>query len=121
MISHRIADQPRQPEAFRFFAQQRPHLFEKVMMPVFHRHDGVAGLRDCFQIGPFESIMADHLTCRIQGNDGDQLFGLVQLNDLVRGIEVTRIISIAVHAFDQPSHAGRIVGAKTPDGIVARG
>ena len=79
-----------------------------------------AGLRDWSQIGPFESIMADHLARRIHSNDGDQLFGFVEVNDLVGIIKIARIIGIAIHAFDQSSHARRIVGTKAPDAVLTQ-
>ena len=49
--------------------------------------------------------MADHFTRRIESNDGDQLFGFVELNDLVTVIKLARIVGVAIHAFDQSSHA----------------
>ena len=79
-----------------------------------------AGLRDWSQIGPFESIMADHLTDRIQSNDGDQLFGFVEVNDLVRIIKLARIVGVAIYALDQSSHARRIVGTKAPDAVLTQ-
>ena len=82
-------------------------------MPVFHRHNGIARLRDCSQIRPFESIMADHLARRIQSDHRDQLFGSVELNDLVGVIKIARIVGIAIHAFDQSSYPRRIVGSRS--------
>src|ERR1700746_3302896 len=57
LMGHRVADQTCQAKALCFFAEQRPHLLQKVMMPAFLADDGVARLRDCLQIWPLQSMM----------------------------------------------------------------
>jgi hypothetical protein len=117
LVGHRIPDQACQPEAVRLIVQERPHLFHQVVVAVLRRHDGVAHLRDRRQVGAFQRVMPDHEVGRVQGDDGDQLPGPVQADDLLGIIQVARVVRVPVHRRDEAGHPRRVVWAQTTEDV----
>src|SRR6185436_11933799 len=103
MRGDRIADETLEPDPASLLLGERPEALEQMAVTMGGRDGGVAALGNQAQVRSLETEVTDDRPRFVEGDERDELSGLVQMDEPVRIVE----IGIAVGVAERPIHALR--------------
>src|SRR5262245_45071854 len=115
MSGDRIGEESLKPDSAGLLLRERVETLEQVPVAMGRRDGSVAALGHRTQVRSLETEVTDDRARFVEGDERDELSGLVQMHEPIRIVEICVAIGVAERPIHALRDADRVLRTKAPD------